>query len=330
MAPDGKPGGVVSPGLSVVIAVREAGSAGASLQRWSTETAVDEVMAVDLGGTRRLIERGVLEIDKTVVVLAGGTAPWARGLALNIGVAAASRETILVVDDGDRLLGIGQYRDAIRSRGFLSGYGTEKIVASEIAMFRRSDWEIVGGFHEYLLGWGFEDEDLFNRLEDAGTMHRFFEAGDFGTEGPDAEQASGRVAVGSVTLPDGLTSQRWFQIDRNKILAGLAPWTAALALMRPRRFGRPAARVVSCDLAPRSLLERRLQECASYLAARFLHDAPESTAFPMLRGMIDERAGGYRTRAARQRQIDMAMAVERARGDVSDGAPLPVRDRRRR
>ncbi len=301
--------GAFLPGLSIVSAVRDVERARAAVGLWSSDAAVDEIVLVDLGGTRRLAELGVLGAEKTVTVVTGRAEPWARGLALNLGVAAARYDTVLVMELGDELRGIGRYLEAMRARsGFVTGFGTEKMLASDIAMFRRPDWESVGGCHEFLLGWGFEDEDLFNRLDDAGVMHRFFAAADFGTAGV-ADAAPVDVEI---ELPPGLAGQRWFQNNRNKILAGLAPWNAAMAALRPRRFGRPSERMVTCDLAPRTPLERRLQDCASYLAARFLHDVPETVAFPMLRRMMDDRAEGYAARAARQRQIDLALDVTKS------------------
>ncbi len=293
--------------LSLVIAVRDDQRLQAALERWTRDEAVGEIVVVDFGSASPLTGRGVLGLAKTIVVRVGADEPWAKGLALNVGIEAAAGAVILAVDCGAALRDTGRYRRTLEMRGgYLSGYGSDKASSSEIAMFRREDWQAVGGYHEYLLGWGFEDEDLFNRLEDAGGVHRFFQAADFGVAEPAAETAMAGSDLG-IALPDRLESHRWFQINRNKILAGLAPWNGAMAKLRPRRFGRPAERVVTCELAPRTRLERRLQDCASFLAARFLHNVAESVAFPMLAGMIDERHGDYAARAGRQLQIDKAV-----------------------
>lgn len=114
---------------------------------------------------------------------------------------------------------------------------------------------------------------------------------------------------GTVTLPERLARHPSFQNDRNRILAGLVPWTAAMAALRPRRFGRLGERAFSCDLAPAPALERRMQDCAAYLAGRFLHDVAEEVAHPMLEGLLDDRYRDYPARAARQHQIDLAMQL---------------------
>ncbi len=294
-------------GLSIVTAAR--GGLETILKRWAAQADVDEIVAVAFdGATARRGSRGAA---KTVVVQVAGEEPWAKGLALNIGIEAASRDTILVLDPGHQLRDIGGYRRAIAAHGgYLTGYGIDKSVASEVSMFRHADWASIGGYHEYLLGWGFEDEDLFNRLEDAGVAHRFFRPEDFSGAGGEVVAAAGSDL--GLELPEGLERHRWFQNNRNKILAGLAPWSAVMPL-RSRRFGRPRAGVLTCELAPRTTLERRLQDCASYFAARFLHNVPESVALPMLARMVDERFTDYALRAGRQHQIDKAVAARRRR-----------------
>jgi hypothetical protein len=278
-----------------------------ALGRWNGEPGVDEVVLVDFGSRPALPAGALAGLDRVVLVRVGGREPWSRGLALNVGIAASASDTIIAVDPGDHLRDAArQARALAKSGSYLTSYGADKGTASDIVLLRRSEWEQVGGFHEYLLGWGFEDEDLFNRLEDAGSTHRFLEPDAFAGGQPSRFD---ETAPSDIVLPNGLERQRWFQNNRNKILAGLVPWTAALPALRPRRFGRPGARIVTCDLAPRSTLEKRLFDGATYLAARFLHDAPDSVAYPMLRAMVDERYGSYQERAGRQHQIDRALAL---------------------
>ena len=296
--------------LSVVTAVRDGVRAlQMALGRWVQDEAVDEVVVVDFGSARPLTELGLLEVAKVVVVRSGAGAPWARGLALNVGVEAARGEAVLALDCGDALLGAGGYEARLRAEGgYWTSYG-ERMGRPELALLRREDWRGAGGFHEYLLGAGFEDEDLFNRLEDRGLRHRFVAPGDVAREG--VSEATAEDGVDGLALPDSLERNRAFQIGRNKILAGLAPWDASMPELRKRRFGRVGERALSCELAERSALERRLHDCASYLAARFLFDAPESVAFPMLKAMIDERHETYEGRAHRQRQIEAVLAARR-------------------
>jgi hypothetical protein len=300
--------GEVSPGLSVVIAVRDRASLlASSLPRWAAEAAVDEIVVVDFGSERPLVQQGVLSVRKVVAVRGGEGAPWAKGLAINLGVSVARHDTVLVADAADRLQEIEGYRDAIaRQGGYLTGFAAGGGLPAGLAMFRRADWESLGGYHEYLLGWGFEGEDLFNRLEDTGRRHRFFRAEAFEATGRDVMAAGDPEGL---ALPERLGRHPLFQHDRNKVVAGLVPWSAAMPALRPRRFGRLGERSFSCDLAPAPALERQIQDCASYLAARFLHDVDEEVAHPLVQRLLDDRHRDYAARAARQHQIDLAITA---------------------
>ena len=158
----------------------------------------------------------------------------------------------------------------------------------------RADLRAVGGWHEFLPGEGFAAQDLYNRLEDAGVVRRFFREDVVGPVlCPDHVAPPIRSPDEiRIELPGGMARDPFFASERNKLLAGLAPWNAVLASLRPRRMGRPAPREVTVQLGPRTALERRLQDVASYLTARFIAQVPEEISMPMFAEMIDDRSPG--------------------------------------
>ena len=296
-------------GLAVVTAVRDRPARlRASLAAWSADDAVDEIVVVDWGSEVPLARLGVLDSPKVVLVTAGAGEPWARGLALNLGIEAAAAEWVLCIDPGVALHDAGAAAATLgRHGGFFSASGA----AATTALLARADARRTGGWHEFQLGHGFAAQDLYNRLEDAGVVRRFWPDDalvpvPFPDHGEPAIRSPDEIRI---ELPGGLERDAFFAGERNKLLAGLAPWSATLASLRPRRMGRPDPRQVTVQLGPRTPLERRLQDVASYLTARFVAGVPEEISHAIFAEMIDDRSGADQVRANRQHQIDAALGT---------------------
>ena len=298
--------GNTKTGLAIVTAVRDrAADLRVSLARWSADDAVDEIVMVDWGSAVPLARTDVLEFPKTVLLTAGAGEPWAPGLALNLGIEAAGAELVLCLPPGTVLRDVGGAAATARARGgFLSDRGIE----AAAVLAARADLLAVGGWHEFLLGDGFAGQDLFNRLEDGGARRLFLAGGALEMvrplEAPVPSPGELRIA-----LPAGMERDPFFIGERNKLLAGLAPWNGVLASLRPRRLGRPEPRRVNAQLGPRTAFERRLQDVASYLTARFVSAVPEEISFPMFAEMVDDRSGTEAARAGRQYQVDAMLAA---------------------
>ena len=283
-------------GLAVVTAVRDRPvPLRASLAAWSADAAVDEIVVVDWGSEVPLARVGVLDFPKVVLVTAGQGEPWLRGLALNLGIEAAAGALVLCLDPGMAHRDAGPDAALVHERG---GFSSECGPDATAVLVARADLRAVGGWHEFLPGEGFAAQDLYNRLEDAGVVRRFFREDVVGPV-PCPDHVAPPIRSPDeirIELPGGMARDPFFASERNKLLAGLAPWNAVLASLRPRRMGRPAPREVTVQLGPRTALERRLQDVASYLTARFIAQVPEEISMPMFAEMIDDRSPGDRTR----------------------------------
>lgn len=296
-------------GLTLVTAVRDrAARLQRSLAAWTADDAIDEIVVVDWGSEVPLAKLGVLDHPRTVLLTAGAGEPWARGLALNLGIEAATHETVLLLDPGVALADAGRVAAARAARG---GYVTGHGATSPVALLRRDDARALGGFNEFLLGEGFEEQDLYNRLEDAGARHRFLHADEFRAVADDAVPQGVLRSPDEIRLelPHGMGRDPAFIRERNKLLAGLVPWTPALAALRPRRIGRIAARRLTVQLGPRTELERRQQDVASYLTGHLIANLDPKAAIPLLGRLIDDRTPADAWRAHRQRQVELALAL---------------------
>lgn len=154
------------PGLSIVTVVR---NRSAHLQetapRLSSWGGHAEHLIVDWGSDRP-IRRETLPDDPRIRLLrVEGEGVWQLSRAYNFAIARARHELVLKLDADCWLsdpqfqpgpLPAGQYRRSARGGG-LNG----------LFLIRRDDFLAQGGFNEYLKGYGYDDKDLYQRLEKA-------------------------------------------------------------------------------------------------------------------------------------------------------------------
>jgi hypothetical protein len=265
-------------GISLVTPVRDRlDHLLATLPNWCGHDLVAEVVICDFGSDPPVSE-DILDVSaKIKLVVAGEAEPWNKGLAQNIGI-LASRHGIILKSDCDVFYeNLDAYLEKVVKGGFVSGYlpfdgvkfDMTKAGCAGQVMFRKSDWRAIGGYHEFMHGWGFDDQDIYNRLEDAGVAHYFFNLDDI-RDIPHSDAIRGGARLVDdvrLSLPDRLRRSKFFQNSRNKILAGLIPWQASLG--RKRVLRKTGASTYRCVLEPRSALETQSQLAAAFLASRF-------------------------------------------------------------
>jgi glycosyltransferase involved in cell wall biosynthesis len=297
---------MAAEGVSIVTAVRDRlAYLRQVLPDWVAQDLVREVVVVDFGSTAPLAAALARTSPKVRVVRAGEGEPWNSGLALNLGIEAAGCDAVLKLDCDARLHRIGHYLGQLGRDGFVTGYVPMRDGAPDMtrrscfgqAMFSRRDWDRLGGYHEWMQGWGAEDLDFYTRLEDAGLAHRFFDPDDVAAiPHADAERGGSVPDDIALPLPDALRHNIWFQNGRNKLMAGLAPWHAGLR--RPRVFRALGAGHAECVLGLRSVGERRAQSCAAYLAAAWFFEAPAGLGDALLAQLLRDDSAQYHQRAA--------------------------------
>lgn len=95
---------------------------------------------------------------------------WNLCEARNLGIRFAKNE-ILGIFDADTIMSAGFIDDCmsrITNDNFLCGYPIGK--AHGCCVVSAKNMYAVGGYNEYLSGWGFDDQDLYNRLMN-GNFH---------------------------------------------------------------------------------------------------------------------------------------------------------------
>jgi hypothetical protein len=295
-------------GISLVTTVRDREAhLMATLPAWCAHDLIKEVVICDFGSEPRISPDITRISAKIKLVFAGEAEPWNQGLAQNIGILAARHGVILKSDCDMFYENLEPYVRQVAKAGFVSGYlpfdgktydKTKAGCAGQV-MLKKSDWRAVGGYHEFMQGWGFDDQDIYNRLEDAGVEHRFFKLDDI-RDIPHSDEVRGGARMVDdfrLALPAELRRNKLFQNSRNQIIAGLIPWQASLG--RKRVLRKTGTSCYECVLEPRSALEKRSQLTAAFLASRFWVKSGEVEA-GFYRSVIDERLAGYSARALAQ------------------------------
>ncbi len=177
------------------------------------------------------LERATLPDDSRIRLLrVEGERRWQLTRAYNFAIGMASHEIVLKLDADCWInrtktveidLDPGTYLRSAQGGG-LNG----------IFMIRRDDFFAVGGFNEYLLGYGHDDKDLYHRL-DRTCQSSFFQPDIFRTiEHGDSERVSLRKEV-TDSAPKGILP--WVSLEsialmeeskvRNRMLAEKMMWT---------------------------------------------------------------------------------------------------------
>lgn len=252
------------PGLSLISYVRDrSGHLARSLPRWCAAPEIAEIIVVDYGSAQP-VDPALLAGDRRCRLIRVENAPyWKQGKAENLGIAEAAGPLILKLD-------ADTYIPPDRIPALLTlaqgQFVTGRVAASQSgqALFWKADWAALGGYHEFMSGWGYDDCDFYRRLLAAGRRRFEFGAAALRTIEHEDElrMAGGLRRPTRLNIPDEMLRHKEFSNARNKVLAYLVPWTEALREI-PTRIA--SGRIVT--LAEPGALEHAAVETASFFAA---------------------------------------------------------------
>ncbi len=244
------------------------------LPSWQAAPLVSEIVVVDFGSERPIEPADFADRRKLKLVRVSGTDEWRIGLALNIGVDHAQCEAICKLDSDIE----------ITNATWLSGVDTQAAfyrgrydgpVSNGQAIFAKRHWQAVGGYNEWLSGYGFDDSDFYIRLRKAGVEERRIDPG-FIVERPHAitSRVSDKLTTEFFELaPPDPKGRLVFTSSRNTYLAYLRPWTPELR--RGRTVRALADGVTGVELAPISEAHRKAAAFANVLGLVRMAGVPE-------------------------------------------------------
>lgn len=241
---------------------------------WQATPLVSEIVVVDFGSECPIEPADFADRRKLKLVRVSNTDEWRIGLALNIGIDQASAKSICKLDSDIE----------IRQPHWLSGIDTgaafyrgryDGPVSNGQAVFAKRHWQAVGGYHEWLSGYGFDDSDFYIRLRKSGLAERLIDP-DFIVERTHAiaSRISDKITTEFFELaPPDPKARLVFSSSRNTYLAYLRPWTADL---RRRKTARPLADgVIGVELGPISDAHRKAAAFANVLGLMRMAGLPE-------------------------------------------------------
>lgn len=238
-----EPGG--APGVSLVTcAMNRTDNLLKALGSWLAHAQISEVIIVDWSSrvpvSQSLKDAGV-DDPRIRVIRVDDEPRWILSYAFNVGFRMARCERILKADadivvsdgffDSNQLPNLdtfiaGNWRTAAADQVHVNGFFYTS----------RSALAAVGGFNEFITTYGWDDDDLYTRLESAGfirrdvapdTIHHLDHSDEERTGEGDNEQRPAR---------DVISASPRFMIQRNRILCDMLPgWNGQRQLL-PLRF----------------------------------------------------------------------------------------------
>ncbi|AXK81770.1 glycosyltransferase [Pseudolabrys taiwanensis] len=134
-----------------------------ALPSWQRAHLISEIVIVDYGSDHPIKLEEFSAADKVKLVRVEGAVDWRIGHATNIGIDFATNERILKLDS-DIVLDDERCLEKIDLTGcFYRGHFQTSVPNGE-AIFLKDHWRTIGGYHEWLSGYGFDDSDFYIRL----------------------------------------------------------------------------------------------------------------------------------------------------------------------
>lgn len=235
------------PGVSLVTcAMNRTDNLLKALSSWLAHAHITEVIVVDWNSrvpvSQSLSDAG-LDDPRVRVIRVEGEPRWILSYAFNVGFRMARCERILKADadilisdgffDSNQLQNLdtfiaGNWRTATADQVHVNGFFYTS----------RSALAAVGGFSEFITTYGWDDDDLYSRLESSGFIRRDVAQNTIHHLDHSDEGRTGLGQSEHLSARDVISASPRFMIQRNRILCDMLPrWNSQQQLL-PLRFTR--------------------------------------------------------------------------------------------
>lgn len=238
--------GLITPqgrdGISVVTcAMNRSENLLKALETWVVHPEISEIVIVDWSSDKlvsaSLQEAGITD-DRIRIIRVEGEPRWILSYAFNVGFRVATCKQILKVD-ADIVLDpaffqknqlqpnhfiAGNWRTAAKGQAYVNGF----------FLLHKSDLAVVGGFNEYIKTYGWDDDDIYERLVLSGvtrqdvdneTIHHLPHSDEERTGQKDADEKA-------LSAKDEIMQGTIYLIRRNHFLANTMPaWNSSQILL---------------------------------------------------------------------------------------------------
>lgn len=271
------PSGPGEPGVSVVTCCRNrSANLIRALPSWLACAEVAEVVVVDWGSDRPVaadLAAAGLTDPRIRLVRAEDEPRWILSLAFNLGFRLARCARVLKADADIVLERDFFARNPLPPMAFVAGNWRRtdpgQAYVNGVFYIRAGDLRAVNGFNEYITTYGWDDDDLYDRLVAAGITRVDVDPGS--VTHLDHDDAA-RLNHATPETPSGwadLGQMAMFRIRTNRMLATMMPPWNRDRVMQPFRWRRVGAGRLSVERAGVSIhrVPPEQQAIAEQLAA---------------------------------------------------------------
>ena len=197
------------------------------LPSWQRSQQISEIVIVDFGSDEPIGVQQFQSPDKIKIVRVDNSDRWRIGLAINIGVVFSTSDRICKFDSDIALVDDGALAGLDTSDKFYRGDWRGSVSNGQV-IFEKAAWKQVGGYNEWLSGYGFDDSDFYIRLRKAGLAENFIENGVLSEIKHSNELRGAGVNFSDEFLSIQLAGNdaTFFQLQKNTCLAYLKRWRA--------------------------------------------------------------------------------------------------------
>lgn len=154
-----------------------------SMKSYIDQPLISEVIIVDFDSDNSVHEelKAIASMEKVKVLRVDDQPIWKIGLAQNIGLSFVKNDIFLKIDSDVGILNIDKYFESVKAGDFSYIRGMHsKGTSSGLIMAKKELWQKVGGYNDWLMGWGYDDSDFYERITElCGNKLNYFSEEDF-------------------------------------------------------------------------------------------------------------------------------------------------------
>lgn len=201
-----------------------------ALSSWLALSELDEIVIVDWSSGRPIHEE-LRDVDDSRLrfIRVEGQAYWCAAKCHNVEVSASTGDALLRIDSDIRVKPtfFGAHHSLRRDHIFWNPWwrlaqGDEELHLAGTIYTRRKNFLLVGGYNERLTSYGYEDDDLYQRMIAARCKRGFLRREDL-EHLPHADQTR-MSAIAPEFRVDGVPTSG---IELNRQIAQAQPWSVA-------------------------------------------------------------------------------------------------------
>lgn len=201
-----------------------------ALRSWTACSEISEIVIVDWSSDEpvaQALEREEITDRRIRVFRVEGEPRWILSYAFNVGFRLARYRQILKVDADIVLKPCFFDSNPLPADAFIAGNWrrapTGQVYINGFFFAPRAHLAAVAGFNEYITTYGWDDDDLYDRLERRGVSRIDVDADSIYHQPHTDTERTGTETEGGASALDEITGSTMYRIRRNRFLANVMP-----------------------------------------------------------------------------------------------------------